>query len=79
MNSLHIRIKDDDKAVIVLNLLRELPFVEIEEDTKKVARRLTVKGNSSFADLFGLWEHRNITLHEIVKDFKFIENIVLYQ
>ena len=65
MNRLHINIKDDDKASIVLNLLRELPFVEIESDAKKVAGRVVRKGSGSLADLFGLWEHRNITLKDI--------------
>ncbi|GAG81987.1 unnamed protein product, partial [marine sediment metagenome] len=30
MTRLHIKIKDNEKAIIVLNLLKELPFVEIE-------------------------------------------------
>jgi len=69
MNRLHINIKDDDKASIILNLLRELPFVEIESDAKKVAvaGRVVRKGSGSLADLFGLWEHRNITLKDIRK------------
>ena len=67
MNRLHINIKDDDKASIVLNLLRELPFVEIESDAEKVAGRVVRKGSGSLADLFGLWEHRNITLKDIRK------------
>lgn len=67
MNRLHINIKDDDKASIVLNLLRELPFVEIESDAEKVAGRVVRKGTGSLADLFGLWEHRNITLKDIRK------------
>jgi len=67
MNRLHINIKDDDKASIVLNLLRELPFVEIEGDAEKVAGTVVRKGSGSLADLFGLWEHRNITLKDIRK------------
>jgi len=67
MNRLHINIKDDNKASIVLNLLKELPFVEIESDAEKVAGRVVRKGSGSFADLFGIWEHRNITLKDIRK------------
>ena len=67
MNRLHINIKDDDKASIVLNLLRELPFVEIESNAEIVAGRVVRKGTGSLADLFGLWEHRNITLKDIRK------------
>lgn len=33
MTRLHINIKDSEKAVILINLLKELPFVEIEGDT----------------------------------------------
>ena len=67
MNRLHINIKDDNKASIVLNLLKELPFVEIESDAEKVAGRAVRKGSGSLADLFGIWEHRNITLKDIRK------------
>ena len=67
MNRLHIKIKDDAKASIVLNLLRELPFVEIEIDREKVGGRVVRKGSGSLADLFGIWEQRNITLKDIRK------------
>jgi hypothetical protein len=33
MTRLQITIKDSEKAVIVINLLKELPFVEIEGNT----------------------------------------------
>ena len=67
MNRLHIKIKNDDKASIVLNLLRELPFVEIESDAEKISGRVVRKGSGSLADLFGIWEQRNITLKDIRK------------
>lgn len=67
MNRLHINIKDDDKVAVVLNLLRELPFVEIEGDEEKAVGRIVKKGRGSLADLFGLWEHRNISLKDIRK------------
>ena len=67
MNRLHINIKDDDKTAIVLNLLRELPFVEIESDAEKVYGRVVRKGSGSLADLFGLWENREVTLGAIRK------------
>jgi hypothetical protein len=65
MNRLHINIKDDRKTSIVLNLLRELPFVEIEGDTEKVAGESVRKGRGNLADLFGIWENRNISLKDI--------------
>lgn len=65
MNRLQIKIKDEDKTSIVLNLLRELPFVEIEGSVKKISGRVAGKGSGSLADLFGIWEHRKITLKDI--------------
>ena len=35
MTRLQIKIKDAEKAVIVLNLLKELPFVEIEKSEEE--------------------------------------------
>jgi len=67
MNRLHINIKDDNKTSIVLNLLKELPFVEIESEVEKIPGRVVRKGSGSLADLFGIWEHRNITLQDIRK------------
>ena len=62
MSRLQINIKDDKKVYIVLDLLKELPFVEIEDGMKKATGR---KGKGSLADLFGMWEHRKITLNDI--------------
>ena len=62
MSRLQINIKDDKKVYIVLDLLKELPFVEIEDGTGKAPGR---KGKGSLADLFGMWEHRKITLNDI--------------
>lgn len=67
MTKLHINIKDDDKAIILLNLLKELPFVEIEAERERAAGRTVREGKGDLADLFGLWENRDITLNEIRK------------
>ena len=64
MTRLHIKIKDNEKANIVLNLLKELPFVEIEESVDEKTEK---SGKGNVADLFGLWENRNITLRDIRK------------
>ena len=64
MTRLHIKIKDNEKAIIVLNLLKELPFVEIEESSDE---KIGKSGKGSLADLFGLWENRKITLSDIRK------------
>lgn len=65
MSRLCINIKDDEKAAIVLKLLRELPFVEIEGDTGEKDKRIEKKQKGSLEDLFGLWEHRDISLKRI--------------
>ena len=55
MTRLHIKIKDNEKAIIVLNLLKELPFVEIEESadekTRKVRQRWQRECGGSFRAL----------------------------
>jgi hypothetical protein len=65
MTRLHINIKEDDKAVIVFNLLKELPFVEVEETDEKKDIKTSLKSDESLEDLFGIWENRNISFREI--------------
>jgi len=67
MTRLCIKIKDNEKAMIVLNLLKQLPFVEIEESVDERAGKSSKGDQSSVADLFGLWENRKITLSDIRK------------
>ncbi len=67
MTRLHINIKDSEKAVIVINLLKELPFVEIEDNTIDKKDDPVKKNTSSLEDLFGLWENRDISLLTIRK------------
>jgi hypothetical protein len=62
MSRLQINIKDDKKVYIVLDLLKELPFVEIENGSRKATEK---KGKGNLKDLFGIWEHRKITLNDI--------------
>lgn len=67
VNTLHIRIKDDSKIPLILSLLREFPFVEIEENTERVKTKGRSKGKGGLADLFGIWAHKDVTLDEIRK------------
>ena len=67
MTSLRIKIKDADKAVIIINLLKELPFIEIEKTEDEKTVRPVEMSKGSLADLFGLWEKRNISLGDIRK------------
>ncbi|MFO7753080.1 MAG: hypothetical protein R6V41_08165 [Desulfobacteraceae bacterium] len=68
MTRLHINIKDSEKAVIVINLLKELPFVEIEGHTTDKKDGLGKKKAKSLEDLFGLWENKDISLLKIRKE-----------
>ena len=67
MTRLHIKIKDNEKAIIVLKLLKELPFVEIEESADEKTGKSGKGHKGSVADLFGIWENRKITLSDIRK------------
>ncbi len=67
MTRLHIKIKDNEKAIIVLNLLKQLPFVEIEESVDEKTGKSGKGDKGSLSDLFGLWENRKITLSDIRK------------
>ena len=67
MTRLNINIKDSEKAVIVINLLKELPFVEIENNSIG-KKKYPVKKKANFLeDLFGLWKNKNISLLKIRK------------
>jgi hypothetical protein len=67
MTRLHINIKDSEKAVIVINLLKELPFVEIESKTIDKKDDPGKEKTKSLKDLFGLWENKDISLLKIRK------------
>ena len=64
MTSLHIKIHDPKKTEIIIDLLRELPFVEIEEETNINPEE---KSGYSLEGIFGIWEDRDITLDQIRK------------
>ena len=67
MTRLCIKIRDNEKANIVLNLLKQLPFVEIEDSVDEKAGKSGKEDKGSVSDLFGLWENRKITLSDIRK------------
>jgi hypothetical protein len=64
---LQIKIKDEDKAIIVFNLLKELPFVEIEQTEGEKIGKPIKRGEGSLAELFGLWKDRAVSLGDIRK------------
>ena len=62
MDRLVINIKDKTKEKALINFLRELPFIDIEETTVENKNKAA---NSDIRKLFGIWKDRNVTLHEI--------------
>ncbi len=53
-----LKIENSHRGRALLEFLKQLPFVEIEEKNKK-------KSKSNLDDIFGIWKNRNITLEEI--------------
>jgi len=49
-----IKIKDENKAKGILDLLNELPFVEIKKSKKR-------NSFQNFEDLFGIWKDRDVS------------------
>jgi hypothetical protein len=68
MNRVLINIKDNEKVDMILSLLKELPFVEIESSQEIIRKRKRKRESiSAFSDIFGIWENRDITLSYIRK------------
>ena len=65
MTRLHIKIKDTKKASIVFDLLKELPFVEIEKTENQKHKKPSKKVSKNLEDLFGLWGNRDISVDNI--------------
>lgn len=65
VRTLHIKIKDDSKIPFLLGLLKELPFVEVDESTTLSGKATTKHGKASVEDLFGIWAHSDVTLKKI--------------
>ena len=55
------------RQFIVINLLKELPFVEIEKSEDEKTATFADTSKKSLADLFGLWENRDVPLSDIRK------------
>jgi hypothetical protein len=57
MTRLQIKIKEADKAVIVFNLLKELPFVEIEKSDEEEDINVDLKDSLiNGSGLCGIWK-----------------------
>ncbi len=61
MDQILINIKDKSKAHIVVDLLKELSFIEFRELDKanKIGK------DSDFRELFGIWKGREITIDDL--------------
>ncbi|MBN2444040.1 MAG: hypothetical protein JXJ04_21940 [Spirochaetales bacterium] len=53
-----IIIKDNSKASHFIKFLKDIPFIEIEENIKK-------ESPQSIMDLYGIWENSDITIDKI--------------
>lgn len=62
MDRLVINIKDKTKEKALINFLRELPFIDIEESTVQNKNKTA---SSDVRKLFGIWKDRDISLNEI--------------
>lgn len=60
MGKIIIDIKDKSKEMIVINLLKELPFIELKEFKKSNKTK-----SSDFRKLFGLWRGREVCSNDI--------------
>ena len=54
-----INIKDNSKASHLLKFLKDIPFIEIEENIEKNNE------SQNLMDLFGIWEGSDITIDKI--------------
>lgn len=65
MTRFQIVIKDEDKVDILINLLKELPFVEIEQSVTENFAIPADTCEDNLEDLFGIWKDRDISLKDI--------------
>jgi hypothetical protein len=63
MSVVVLKIKDEEKGKFLLDFLKQLDFVAIEEEPVKKEDQPT--GKESFKDLFGIWKDRSIDLETI--------------
>jgi hypothetical protein len=61
MDKILINIKDKSKAHIVVDLLKELSFIEFRE----LGKENKIGKTSEFRELFGIWKGRDITFDDL--------------
>jgi len=60
MSKFILEIKDKSKEESIINFLKQIPFVSIEERKKNTKRDYT-----EFKKLFGIWSKKDIDLNEL--------------
>ena len=61
MDKILIDIKDKSKAHIVVDLLKELSFIEFRE----IGKANKIGKDSDFRELFGIWKDREVTIDDL--------------
>ena len=61
MGKILINVKDKSKAHIVVDLLKELSFIEFKE----LGRANKIVKASNFRELYGIWKGREVTLDDL--------------
>jgi hypothetical protein len=61
MDKILINIKDKSKAHIVVDLLKELSFIEFRE----LGKENRIRKASDFRELYGIWKDREVTLDDL--------------
>ena len=61
MGKIIIDVKDKSKEYMVLDFLKELPFIEIKESS------FDKKGVLEFRKLYGIWKDRDISKNDLRK------------
>ena len=63
MSVVVLNIKNELKGKFLLDFLKQIEFVEIEEEQSNIEDKSSDK--ESFRDLFGIWKNRDITIETI--------------
>jgi hypothetical protein len=63
MSVVVLNIKNEVKGKFLLDFLKQIEFVEIEEEQSDIKEKVGDK--ESFRDLFGIWKDRPVTIETI--------------
>jgi len=64
MSVIVLNIKNEEKGKFLLDFLKQVEFIDIEEPPAKKVRSTE---KNSFRELFGIWKDRDISLETIRK------------